>query len=446
MRKKSELESVIDITNMIDAKNIQEDQLNALLPNSEQFNRIRDGVVMYYHTAEINVSDAEIFKATCQSIVDQFDIDNYKDSKSLKYWMTIARKYQSIRKGSIASVAALSVIGAGYGVSEVIDSNKKDTAVEIATINVSALDNAFKQVSAIDSTLPEIVKGKEDNLFNIKALQSNFSKYLALNIDEPGVYENLKTVNDANEIVINRATNFLVAVSAYEMIIGSDKLIQSPQLLSNELSNFRVLLSTGRVPKADTDKLLARYTQVMNVDKLNDQYKLFMSSFILPKPSDKDYKEYMDIFNSLDMTVKAGIEKGDTGAVNNGIIDIKSLNSYYKSPAKFIIGNNRDTKSGVERTENNLGVKRHYLIVQAVDPTGKVLDRFVTNIETGKYEKVSTFGMGVTNETFQAIKKDKIANGVITNNILAEKESNSINPIISESFKGQTNTSFITSW
>ena len=83
-----------------------------------------------------------------------------------------------------------------------------------------------------------------------------------------------------------------------------------------------------------------------------------------------------------------------------------------------------------------------YLVVEAVDPDGKVLEQVIPNEETGKSEKVKTWAVRVDRSVLQSVKADKDDDGIIQANIVGHKERGRLEPDWSIPIKGGT----ITRW
>ncbi len=84
-------------------------------------------------------------------------------------------------------------------------------------------------------------------------------------------------------------------------------------------------------------------------------------------------------------------------------------------------------KSGVWRHPNsNKNARNYYLIVEAKRPNGEVVPMRVTNEETGKTSTVRQFGVRVPEATFEAVKADKMDNGIVERNKVAHKPRGSL--------------------
>jgi len=72
--------------------------------------------------------------------------------------------------------------------------------------------------------------------------------------------------------------------------------------------------------------------------------------------------------------------------------------------------------------------RNYYLVVEAVDPAGKVVPRDILNEETGQRETVTKWAVRVPKETFDAIQADKLDDGIIQKAVLATKVPGEVEP------------------
>jgi hypothetical protein len=78
------------------------------------------------------------------------------------------------------------------------------------------------------------------------------------------------------------------------------------------------------------------------------------------------------------------------------------------------IVNRTGEQTGVWRVPDlNTGARNRYILVEAVDPTGRVLRVPIRNEETRETETVAVWGLRVDEETFNAVARDKLDDGII---------------------------------
>ena len=81
-----------------------------------------------------------------------------------------------------------------------------------------------------------------------------------------------------------------------------------------------------------------------------------------------------------------------------------------------------DGTTGVYRIPDaNENARNYYLIVEAIGPDGSSLTVPITSEENSRTSDVTSWGVRVPQETFEAVARDKRDNGIIENRIMGEK-------------------------
>lgn len=122
---------------------------------------------------------------------------------------------------------------------------------------------------------------------------------------------------------------------------------------------------------------------------------------------------------------------------------LKDLREMLISIYKIRVVSRPNENSGIWRVPpNNSDARNYYLIVEAVDAKGHVLELPILNEENNKRKRVSTWGLRVNEDTFYAIASDKQDDGIIQNNIVGIKNTGFVAPEFSVPTTGAT----ITEW
>ncbi|MBT8445899.1 MAG: hypothetical protein KJO38_02045 [Gammaproteobacteria bacterium] len=99
--------------------------------------------------------------------------------------------------------------------------------------------------------------------------------------------------------------------------------------------------------------------------------------------------------------------------------------------------------SGVWRVPDvNPNARNYYLIVEAVDARGSVLTRPVRNEEDGRIHRVTSWGVRVSEATFEAVAADKRDDGIIQDFVLGSKKPGQLTP----EYRVPTSGATITEW
>jgi hypothetical protein len=111
---------------------------------------------------------------------------------------------------------------------------------------------------------------------------------------------------------------------------------------------------------------------------------------------------------------KASLGEKDTQGAREALRSLQEIRTTLEQEYSLRIVNRPGERSGVWRIPDiNTQARNYYIIVEAVDPTGRVLTVPITNEETGRTERVDKWGLRVDEDTFQQIARDKQDNGII---------------------------------
>jgi hypothetical protein len=125
----------------------------------------------------------------------------------------------------------------------------------------------------------------------------------------------------------------------------------------------------------------------------------------------------------------AAVSRKDNDAANKGYAALRQLYDDLIRQYELRIVSRQDTPSGVWRTpDNNPKALNYYIIVEAVTPGGKRLSLSVTSEEHGTTETVEQWGVRVTPEVFEQVKRDKMDDGIIQGNVLGVKKRGYLTP------------------
>lgn len=144
-------------------------------------------------------------------------------------------------------------------------------------------------------------------------------------------------------------------------------------------------------------------------------------------------------FNALGLTGDemeqvASVEKaGATAAAN---LDIKGLQeaatrlsdmrAFAETPLTLNVVDRAGVKSGVERKYNASGGKSWFLIVEATDPSGRIVPIPVSSAETGTRAQARIFGVRVSKEEYEKVRADKKSDGHVDDRLIGQKPRNSL--------------------
>jgi hypothetical protein len=133
----------------------------------------------------------------------------------------------------------------------------------------------------------------------------------------------------------------------------------------------------------------------------------------------------------------------DKDAAREALSSLEDMHTALEQEYSLRILNQPGEPSGVWRVPDvNSRARNYYIIVEAIDPTGKVLTVPVTNEETGKTERVNKWGLRVDEQTFERVAGDKRDNGIIERDRFGDKSRGYLVP----EYQMPTSGAAITQW
>lgn len=140
---------------------------------------------------------------------------------------------------------------------------------------------------------------------------------------------------------------------------------------------------------------------------------------------------------------QAALKAGDSAAARKAIADLDALKTALRATYTLEIVSRSGEKSGVFRIpDRNQGARNYYLIVEALDPTGRPVPLPIRSEEDGKTQTVSKFGVRVPQATYDAVAKDKQDDGIIERTRLGAKPRGALDIDYTMPVQG----GFITAW
>jgi len=119
---------------------------------------------------------------------------------------------------------------------------------------------------------------------------------------------------------------------------------------------------------------------------------------------------------------EAAIARKDVPAAKTAVGDLDALTTTLREAYQLRIVSRQGVRSGVYRVpHNNPSGRNYYLIVEAIGPDGKALERSITSEEDQSTSKVTLWGQRVPQATYDQVSRDKQDDGIIQNTRLGEK-------------------------
>lgn len=105
---------------------------------------------------------------------------------------------------------------------------------------------------------------------------------------------------------------------------------------------------------------------------------------------------------------------------HNDLARLHYLEMMSRTPIRLLINPDNTQISGVER-EFGGGGKAWYVIVKAVDAAGSPVKLHIKSRETGRESFTDTFGVRVSDARYETVRQDKVADGIVDQNIVGVK-------------------------
>jgi hypothetical protein len=139
-----------------------------------------------------------------------------------------------------------------------------------------------------------------------------------------------------------------------------------------------------------------------------------------------------DAKTAADRMFSAGLgalQAEDTEAAREAIRGLEDERAVLQQEYTIRIVNRPDERTGVWRIPDmNTRARNYYIIVEAVDRSGRVLTVPIVNEETRKTESVKQWGLRVDESTFRAVAQDKQDDGIIERDRFGYKARGALAP------------------
>jgi hypothetical protein len=178
---------------------------------------------------------------------------------------------------------------------------------------------------------------------------------------------------------------------------------------------------------------------------------------VLPSEADRLYNAIKSIAmenaaieqaDSLYKETKLSIENVNVKQLKQAVNSLGSLDNLLEQEYTTTVVSREGVKSGIDRYYEGR-LSGYYLVVEARNSKGNVIQRQIRNEEDGKTYNVEMWGEKVPQAIYERIKQDKMDNGIINDNVFGTKQRGYMNESVK--LKGETGkplekTGQITSW
>lgn len=127
---------------------------------------------------------------------------------------------------------------------------------------------------------------------------------------------------------------------------------------------------------------------------------------------------------------RKAVAAGDAKAARAAVDDLKTLQGDLTAiyQVRVVYGPGEEY-TGVFRIPDDVpGARNHYLIVEAVDPAGRLVEVPVTSEEDRRSDRVSRWGQRVSEDVFNGVAADKGDDQIIQNAVIGQKAAGYLSP------------------
>jgi len=140
---------------------------------------------------------------------------------------------------------------------------------------------------------------------------------------------------------------------------------------------------------------------------------------------------------------RAALVAGDREAAGRALEALEGLRADLERAYELRIVVGDGVTSGVWRVpEDNARARNYYLIVEAIDASGRRLTLPILSEETGRMERVSSWGLRVDEATWNRVAADKADDGIIQQRTVGRKVAGELEP----TYLVETTGGAITRW
>jgi len=405
-----------------------------------------------------NVSDTEIDSAIGTYLLDRYDFKVPSQGINKTLAEAYVDRERIAKKYGIPIAALLTAAGIAWGainvggkISQTVSEHRVERRVE----------EAYKQKATLEGRLQNIMSSQSfaempsEDKSGITQSELSSKKYLDITND----FFKEFCPNGASDEAVNKSNYYLVdkqventsvlIESAQKEIDTAEKVISTQEKIVSTRSSLDSLITEVRnLNPGDKLRESAETLYKTGVDTLEKRDLASGASYESQLAHARDVaKKLPTLRTSLDQVYtdvklvaveesareKAAkiydsstplFENADVDNLERNLTELENIDQNLKLSYTIKIVTRSRVKSGIDRyytDENGKRASGYYLIVEAVDDQGNIVPVDILNEEDGKKEKVSMWGERVPQEIYERIKRDKMDNGIIEDNVFAVK-------------------------
>jgi hypothetical protein len=403
--KKIELNEIMLAMDVVDTLRHQQSLVERELGTDDHDQALIAKVRKIYADQGLEVSDEVIASGVKALREERFTYTPPKKSFQLTLAHLYVHRGRWAKRGALL-LAALLVIYLGYQLA-VVAPQKRSRQKAAQAINLR-IDRQRDQISVAKARLARL------NQSLIEAKEAGLNK---ASVASTGLV-------DQTERDMSAAREKVQALEKLEITtrVDGERLAKNSATVTGRLDQRKELISALSAHLDNAEKAVAALDEL----KILPEKLIAQRDRILSEARQKDVARQAE---ELYTDAMAALGRGDVAAAQNGYALLQQLYDRLVQEYQLRIVSREGVRSGVWRIpRNNPNARNYYVIVEAVTADGKRLELPVTSEEDGKTRTVKQWGLRVKASVFEQIKRDKMDDGIINNNVLGAKKRGYLHP------------------
>ncbi|QFT31317.1 DUF6384 family protein [Roseibium porphyridii] len=125
---------------------------------------------------------------------------------------------------------------------------------------------------------------------------------------------------------------------------------------------------------------------------------------------------------------RLALSDGKNDAAFKAESDLRQLAANLQEVFEVRIISRQGVPTGITRIpETNPETENYYIVVEAIDPDGNIINRSIVSEENSEAVSVDKWGQRVSQNIYDAVRQDKLEDGIVQNGKLGEKRRGELN-------------------
>ncbi len=401
-----QLTDVMLAMDVVDSLRHEESLVNRALNADERERVLLERVRDAYAAQGIEVSP-ETLAAGVQALAErEFQYTPPPDGVATRFFRAWTRR-ASIGKGIGVIALIAGVIGGGYyGFVErpaaarlAASATELNTKIDLAGVDIRTLDQRRLSLS---EALTEARKISQPQAVELAAARS-------LDQAEAAIDDAARSLQDASALAQTGRFN-------------ADNMDTIGATGRAQLDNQLRLLATAETELDAAETAVAAVRELAQLPARLASIRDEAAALAVPTSADRDIAELF----AAGMTA---LSQGDAASAAQRVTDLEDVLAELEQSYDISVVSRPGERSGVIRApESNLAANNYYLIVEALDRSGRALTVQVRSQEDGSVRRVRAWGIRVGQSVFERIRADKEDDGIIQSRVVGRKERGYLDP------------------